>query len=270
MQNAFSFFKIKLVAIVVCCFSNIYAQVEVPTKKSLETSVYDGAGMLSQSEKKTLEQKLIHYADTTSTQIVIATIPSLEGGSIDILATDWAHKWGVGQEKKDNGVFVLIAESEHKIVIKTGYGTQIYLTDAISKTIIEQIILPEFKKEQYYIGLDKGVTAIMQVLNGTFKNDGKSKKDTSKLFFLMVIIVVIVVLLLISKRNKKNGKGNNGKGGRKSGGFDIFDALLIGSIGSSFGGGFGGGSSGGGFGGGGFSGGFGGGGFGGGGAGGSW
>lgn len=242
-----------------------FAQVEVPPKPSQETSVYDNADILSLSEEKALEQKLINYADTTSTQIVIATIESIKGGSMDVLATEWAHKWGIGQAGKDNGLMVLISEGDRRIEIKTGYGLEPYLTDATTKTIIDQIILPEFRKGDFYTGLDKGTTAVFQVLNGTFEGAPRQNNNTGfpVKFIFLGIFFVFILIAIFSRKN------NGGKNGGRRGGMDFLDVLILSSLGSSFGrGGFGGGGSFGG--GGGFGGGFGGGGFGGGGAGGGW
>lgn len=243
------------------------AQRQIPDKPSMQTSVYDGAHMLSSSEENSLETKLINYADTTSTQIVVVTINSLQGEYIGTYAAKWAQKWGIGDSKKDNGVLLMIAQKEHKIWITTGYGLEPYLTDATTSVIYRDIIRKEFKKENYYKGLDEGTTAIMQVLAGKFKGAPKATKGKGgfplrllpPLFFFIIIIIAIV--------RRRGGKGGNGKGG---GGGLLFDAILLSSLGRDGfgGGGFGGGS--GGFGGGGFGGGFGGGGFGGGGAGGGW
>lgn len=245
-----------------------FAQMEVPPKPSVETSVYDEANMLSASEKRQLEQKLINYADTTSTQIVIATIESLNGEYIGLFATKWAQEWGIGQSKQDNGLLVLLSETEQKIWISTGYGLEEYLTDATIKTIIDQIILPEFRKGNFYAGLDQGTTAIFQVLNGTFEGAPQAKGGGFPIHLIFLGIFFVFILIAIFSR-KNHG---DGKGGRRGGGLDFLDVLVLSSLGSSMGrGGLGGGSfGGGGFGGGGFGGGFGGGGFGGGGAGGGW
>ena len=146
-----------------------FAQRDVPKKPSKETSVYDEADMLSASEENTLEQKLIKYADTTSTQIVIVTVKTLNGEYEGTYAAHWAEAWGIGQSEEDNGLLVLVAEQEKKIWISTGYGLEPYMTDAKTKEIIEQIILPEFRTSNIYGGLDKGTTAIFQVLDGTFQ-----------------------------------------------------------------------------------------------------
>ena len=249
-----------------------FAQLNIPDKPSKETSVYDGANVLSSAEKNTLTQKLVRYADTTSTQIVIATIPTLNGEHIGTYANEWAHEWGIGQEGKDNGFLVLLSIKDRQIFIATGYGVEEYMTDAQSKTIIDQVILPEFRSGSYYEGLDKGTTAIMQVMNGTFEaNQGNRGVGFNPFPIIVVFIIFIVIIISIIKKN--NG-GGGGRGGRRNGADTLFDAIILSSLGRGmFGGGSSGGfggSSGGGFGGGGFGGGFGGGGFGGGGAGGSW
>ncbi|MFP4161045.1 MAG: TPM domain-containing protein, partial [Ectothiorhodospira sp.] len=99
----------ELSLLVVCFFlfsGSIFAQREIPPKPSEETSVYDEADILSSSEEQQLEQKLINYADTTSIQIVIATIESLQGEYEGVYAPEWAQEWGIGQSEEDNGLLV--------------------------------------------------------------------------------------------------------------------------------------------------------------------
>ena len=241
-----------------------FAQFDIPKKPDFQTSVYDYANVLSATEKKQLEEKLIRYSDSTSTQIVVITIESLKGEDIGILTPKWGQTWGIGgSEQNDNGVIILLAKAERKIWISPGYGLEDRLTAGIGGEITRNIIIPEFKAGSYYNGLDKGSDAIFDVFKGKYKGERKkNKKD--KFPALPFIIIVVIVLFLIS-RGRKNG-GNSGNSG---GGPNLLDVIILSSLGRS-GGGFGGGSSGGGFGGGGFGGGFGGGGFSGGGSGGSW
>ncbi len=246
------------------------AQRDIPPRPSEQTSVYDEADLLSSADERRLEQKLINYADTTSTQIVVVTIPSLEGEYEGTYAAHWAHEWGIGQSKKDNGLLMLIAQKERKIWITNGYGLEEYMTDAKTKEIIELIILPEFRNGDIYAGINKGTTAIFQVLSGTFKGaPGPTGSGGGGFSIRTIVFLFIFIIIIISMFNKKGGGRS---GGRRTGRSTLWDAIILSSLGrGSFGGGgFGGGSSGGGFGGGGFGGGFGGGGFGGGGAGGSW
>lgn len=243
-----------------------FAQFKIPPKPDFQTSVYDYANVLSASEKSSLEEKLVRYSDSTSTQIVVATVETINGEDIGILTPKWGHEWGVGQAKEDNGVFILLAEKERKIWISPGYGVEDRMTAGITGELIRNIIIPEFKAGSYYNGLDKGSDAIFDVLKGKYKGTRKTDKGESNSGGLILFIVIFIILIVIIAKNK-----NNKNGGNRGGGMDLTDIILLSSLGrgfggSSSGGGFGGGSSGGG----GFGGGFGGGGFSGGGAGGSW
>ena len=243
-----------------------FAQFDIPEKPSFQTSVYDYANVLSAEEKAQLEEKLIRYSDSTTTQIVVITIESLKGEDIGILTPKWGHTWGIGgTEKNDNGVIILLAKAERKIWISAGYGLEDRLTAGIGGEITRNIIIPEFKAGSYYKGLDKGTDALFDVFKGKYKGERKQTKD-KKIPILPIIIIVFIIIVLASK-NKKDG----GNSGNSDGGPSLLDVILLSSLGRGGGfgggsGGFGGGSSGGG----GFGGGFGGGGFSGGGSGGDW
>jgi len=227
------------------CFSNVvFAQFDIPEIPKEQTSIYDYINLLSATEKQNLEQKLIKYSDTTSTQMVVAIISTTKGENIGLLAPKWAQKWGVGQAKEDNGVFILLAKDDRKIWISPGYGVEDRLIAGIVGELIRNIIIPEFKRDNYYSGLDKGVDAIFEVLTGAYQGQRKSSGSNE-------------IPIGISK-NRRNG------GGKRSLSSSILDVIILSSMGRRSSGGFGRSSGGG------FSGGFGGGGFSGGGAGGSW
>ncbi|MEO9512643.1 MAG: TPM domain-containing protein [Flavobacteriaceae bacterium] len=254
--------------LIALCFVSLgWGQFTIPKKPQKQTSVYDYVNLLPASQSKALEQKLIRYSDSTSTQIVVAIINSTEGENINYLGAEWGQKWGIGQAEKDNGILVLLAKDDRRIAINTGYGVEGSLTDFMSKRIIESIIIPEFKKGDYYSGLDKGSDAIFQVLNGEFKEERSFGNDQGLPFkSLLPFIIFIVIIIILSRRNKNN---RGGRGGNRKSGMDLWDMIILSNMGRSSrssGGGFGGG----GFGSGSFGGGFGGGGFGGGGASGGW
>ncbi len=256
IKSIFSF----LILFVVCHVS--FAQFEVPPKPKLQTSVYDYVELLSSSQKHNLEQKLIRYSDTTSTQIVIAIINSTEGENINFLGAKWGQEWDIGQEKEDNGVLILLAKNDRKIAINTGYGVEHLLTDAMSKRIIERDIIPYFKQNNYYGGLNRGSDAIFEVLNGEYHGTRKSTNEFPIGLIFILLFIFIIILISISK-NKRGGSNNRGN---RTTGTDILEAIILSNMGR---GSYKRGSSGWG-GSGGFGGGFGGGGFGGGGASGSW
>ena len=241
-----------------------FAQLTIPEKPTLQTSVYDYANVLSATEKTQLEEKLIKYSDSTTTQIVIVTIETLKGEDIGILTPKWGQTWGIGgTAKNDNGVLILLAKAERKIWISAGYGLEDRLTAGIGGEITRNIIIPEFKAGSYYKGLDKGTDALFDVFKGKYKGE-RVKKTKDKGFPILPLIVIVIIILVLISRNKGGG-GNSGNSGGGIGS-SLLDVIILSSLGrNSGGGGFGGGSSGGGFGGG-----FGGGGFSGGGSGGGW
>lgn len=266
--NLFKHTKI-LFVLFICCFANTFAQDYLPKKPTKQTSVYDQAKMMSESESKRIESKLIKYFDTTSTQIVVVTIESLEGHEIGIFGTELAHLWGIGGKEEDNGVLILASKKDRKITIRTGYGVEHLLTDALSRRIIENIITPEFKKGNFYKGFEGATSVIIEILAGEYKGSPATNNQDEGIPIGLIVFIFLILMMILSRRKK--GGGNNK--GNKSGGFSILDAIILSNMGRGGygrGSGFGSGSSGGFGSGGGFGGGFGGGGFGGGGASGGW
>lgn len=246
--------------------STMWAQFTIPSKPKKNLFVYDYAELLNSQQTEHLQSKLYRYDDSTSTQIVVAIIDDLQGEDISMLSTKWAQAWGVGGEKEDNGIFILLKKDKNgpggQIDIATGYGIEYRMTDRMSKQIINRVVIPNFKQERYYEGLNQATDAIIATLNGEFVRQEK-KQDGS--FWIPLLFMLFIVLIIIFGNR---GKGSGGSGGRRQGSPSLLDMLILGNMGSSSGSGFRGGGS---FGGGGFSGGsFGGGSFGGGGASGSW
>ena len=256
------YLKVSLIILFLWC-APLWSQFEIPEKPALQTSVYDYVNLLTDQQKVALSNKLVRYSDSTSTQIVVTIIASTNGENINYLGVNWGQEWGVGQEGKDNGILIILAENDRKVAISTGYGVEGSLTDALSKRIIENVILPKFRTGNYYAGLNKGSDVIFQVLNGEFEEDRTFGDNSGSPFssFLPFIIFLVILFILWSRKNNDN----DGSGGRRRGGLSPWDMIILSNMGRSSS------SSGGGsFGGGGFGGGFGGGGFGGGGASGGW
>jgi len=270
--------KVKLVFSFIITFLSFglsHAQYDIPEKPDFQTSVYDYYKLLNASEKNSLEQKLVKYSDTTSTQIVIAIISSTQGENINYLGAQWGEKWGIGQAKEDNGILILLARDDRRIAINTGKGVEYLLTDAMSKRIIERDIIPYFKQNDYSGGLNRGVDAIFEVMTGEYKGTRKSSQSNDFPIGFIFILFFIFIIILISISKNKRGGGKGGNRGNRSDGADILEAIILSNIGRGSyrrgsSGGFGGGWSSGGSSGGGFGGGFGGGSFGGGGASGGW
>lgn len=234
--------------------------------------VNDYTQTLSSDQVSQLEQKLVAFNDSTSTQIAVVVINSLEGYDVADYTQRLAESWGVGGEKNNNGVVLLVSLGDRKVTIQTGYGVEGALPDAIARRIIENEITPNFRSGDYFAGISQGTDAIISYTKGEYKNDTPKVRKKSGSSMVPFIIIFIVIILAAIKRGGGGRGGSQVIGGRGSA--SPFWWLLLGSqLGrGSSGGGFGGFSGGGGgFGGGGGGfGGFGGGSFGGGGASGSW
>ncbi|WCO02321.1 TPM domain-containing protein [Psychroserpens ponticola] len=259
------------VLLLVCSFS-LFAQYNIPEKPNFIPPVIDSTNTLSQSEYKQLYDKLKNYNDSTSTEVIVVIIPTTKGENIGLLTPKWGQKWGIGQAKEDNGVFILLASNDRKIWISPGYGVEDRLTAGITGELIRNVIIPEFKKEDYYQGLNKGTDAIFEVLSGKYQSNTEANSNEFPFIIFIFLFIIFIIFLIAISKNRRDG--NNGKGGNHTNGTSILDAIILSNMGrgsygrsssGSFGGGFSGGSSSGGFGG--FGGG---GGFSGGGAGGSW
>lgn len=264
---------LSLVFVLSSCFLfKAYGQYDIPAKPKFIPPVIDSTKTLKKYEYEALYNKLKNYSDSTSTEIIVVIIPTTKGENIGLLTPKWGQEWEIGKENKDNGVFVLLAKNDRKIWISPGYGVEDRLTAGIVGEITRNSIIPEFKRGDYYSGLDKGIDAIFEVLNGSYKNTRKS--NPTRFPFEIFIFLFIIFIIFIIAISKTRGGGKGGNRGNKSEARSLLEAIILSNMGrgsysrgSSSGGfgGFGGGSSGGGFGG--FGGG---GGFSGGGAGGSW
>ena len=238
----------------------VSAQIEkiIPAKPSKsEGLVIDYTGTLTSSQKQALNQKLILYDDSTSSQIAVVIIGSLQGYDVAEYAIALGRKWGIGGSEFSNGVLVLVAMDDRKSRIEVGYGLEGAIPDITGKSIIDNDLTPNFKQGNYYRGLDLATDEIIKAAAGEYKapaNYGRKKKKS--LGWSSIIFIIIFLIIAMA------GAGGSGSGGTMSGAGWIIGSML-GSSGRSSGW-SGGGSSGGGFGG------FGGGGFGGGGASGSW
>ncbi|WGQ12290.1 TPM domain-containing protein [Pedobacter gandavensis] len=229
--------------------------------------VNDYTGTLTPAQLQQLEQKLVAFDDSTSTQIAIAIVKSVGDYDIGEYALELGRKWGVGGKGKDNGIMIVAALGDRKISIQTGYGVEGVLPDLYVRRIIDNDIKPYFKTGDYFGGLQSGTDAIISYTKGEYKNDKpKAGKGEGGAGGIIVIIIIVIVVIIVLKKG-----GGSGGGGQVIGSRGVADALfwsmLLGGGRGSSGSGFGGGSSSGG--GGGF-GGFGGGSFGGGGSSGSW
>ena len=242
--------------------NNSFAQ-NIIAKPSPATLVTDVAGVLTPEQKQALENKLVAIDDSSSNQIAVVIIPSLDGYPKEEYATKLFRAWGIGNKKTNNGVLLLIAINDREIRIEVGYGLEGAIPDITALNIVDNDIKPAFKAGNYYEGIDQATDNIAKAAVGEYK-EARAKKTRSKSkgsggLFLIILIIILAVL--------RNGRGGGGSNIGRSGFSDVATGMLLGSLlggGGRGGGGWGDSGGGGGFGG------FGGGSSGGGGAGGSW
>lgn len=173
--------------------------------------VYDLAGVMTNSETAQLETKLRFYNDSTSTQISIVIIPTLDGYEVSDYANRLAREWKIGQKGQNNGLLVLAALKERKIRFEVGYGLEGVITDAISKRIIEEALKPNFKAGNYYQGLDEGISKVILALRGEYKAE-KHKKDKGFPVSALIIFIgflAFVLFLSSGKQASSMAKNNN-------------------------------------------------------------
>lgn len=222
-QCAMRFLVLLLMAMPLAGFS----QRAVPAHEGIW--VHDEAHILSAQTVQALEYQLQAHRDSTSNQIAVLIVPSLDGDDIDSYANRVFNDWKLGNKTNDNGVLLLIALQEKRMRIEVGQGLEGVLTDLMSSRINRNEVAPHFRVQDYDGGVQAGVSAIIQVIKGEYVNDApparkRGGKRSSPLF---TILIVLAIIFFLSRR-----RGGGGGGYWSSGG---------GWIGPMGGGGFGGG-----------------------------
>jgi len=238
-------FLIKLLFIFILTVQSSFA-LEVPR---LAGRVNDYANILTSGQKSSLENLLKKTETVSSAQVVLLTIKSLEGENLEEFSITVAEKWKLGQKEKDNGVLLLIAINDKKIRIEVGYGLEGTLTDLKCGYIIRQLIVPGFRKGNFYSGINNGLTAITGLITKEYEitpeqlNEYERGTDPAKVghsIFIFIVFVIIILSIIF--------KGRSRRGYRSSGGFWVSGGGGFSGGGFSGGGGsFGGGGSSGGW-----------------------
>lgn len=207
----------------------------------LSGRVVDTANLIEPAVRQQLAQQLAAHEQTTGEQVVVVTLPDLQGTSIDDFGYQLGRHWGIGQKDKNNGALLIVARDERKLRIEVGYGLEDRLTDAQTSVIIHQVITPAFKAGNFSKGISDGVAAMLVVLGGNpldepstvYESSGDPQNDFVSrhplLFVFLVMLFILTVFVCQMLGILPAGRGGSGGGG----GFG--------------GGGFGGGGGGGGF-----------------------
>jgi uncharacterized protein len=229
-----------IVAFVVLVITSIGA-LAAPTFPALTGRVVDDAGIIPAPVRTELDAKLAALEAKTTDQFVVVTLKSLGGYDISDYGYQLGRAWGIGQKGKNNGVILIVAPNERDVRIEVGYGLEGDLTDAVTRLIIENSILPKFRAGDMAAGIAAGVDDIVKVLSGdaaTYKEQAaKERKDFSAkrpdnqsgdgfAFILFIIILFIIFsrlgrwpwLFLGGGRNSGGGGWSSGGGGSSSGG----------------------------------------------------
>lgn len=197
-----------------CLISTSYAELKFP---ALTGRVVDEAGMLSSTSRSDLDGRLASLEQQTSNQLVVVTLKSLHGTTIEDYGYQLGRHWGIGQKDKDNGVLLIVAPHERKTRIEVGYGLEGTLTDAKASQIIQGIILPAFRDGHMEQGIVSGAQAIIRTLapiNGdATPTEMKNKLAEDQSLTRIVFIIFFVVFILFARAfNNTCGRYVNSRG----------------------------------------------------------
>jgi len=224
----------RFIAVLIACLFSALPALAAPSFPALTGRVVDGAHVLSDQTRSDLDQKLAALEAKTSRQLVVVTLPSLQGYEISDYGYQLGRAWGIGQAKLNNGALFIIAPTEHKVRIEVGYGLEPILTDALSEVIIQQAVLPRFRAGDFNGGAEAGVAALIQQLSlDPSAAEAKAAAAAQQLqhqggsgaspFSILIIIIFIAIAF-----------------GRIFRGFGFWPLLFLGGLGGGGRGGYGG------------------------------
>jgi uncharacterized protein len=235
----------RLIRPLILLLAMLAAPVAAQDFPALTGRVVDAANIIPDSDEAALAQKLEAVETASSRQLVVATVPSLQGYPIEDYGYRLGRKWGIGQKGANNGMILLVAPNERKVRIEVGYGLEPIMTDALSGDIISQQILPAFKRNDYPGGINAGADAIIEQLRAPpeqaeqkalaaqqkARQPGRSSGGGSifpLVFWGVVLLFVILPMLRGGRRGRRHrrsgvwlwgpGLGGGGWGGGSSGG----------------------------------------------------
>ncbi len=190
-----------------------------PTFPALTGRVIDQAGILSPQAEQDLSAKLENLETTTGRQLVVATVPSLQGYPIEDYGYQLGRTWGIGEKDKDTGVILLVAPNDRKVRIEVGYGLEPVLTDALSSVIIQSAILPKFRDGDMQGGIIAGTNALVEQLSlpadqakariAEASQPAKQKARGSPIIGLFVtLFFILLISSLFRGRRSRSGLGS--------------------------------------------------------------
>ena len=196
------------------------------TFPALTGRVVDDAGILDPATKAALERKLADFETKTTGQLVVVTLKSLQGTSIEDYGYQLGRHWGIGQKEKNTGALLIVAPNERKVRIEVGYGFEGTLTDAVSRLIIENSILPRFRVNDFAGGITRGVDDIIQAVSvdsEEWKSRARQRPDDEPdladvLTLLFFLVIFIIIVSSIARRGRQQMQADPRGGARRRGG----------------------------------------------------
>ncbi len=191
---------------------------DIPVRPDPPRLVNDFTGLLAPAETQALESQLVAFDDSTSTQIVVVIVNDLKGYDVNQFAYTIGHSWQVGQKGKNNGIVLLVkpktSDSRGQVSIQSGYGMEATVTDALSKRIIENEIIPQFRQNNYYGGIEAGVKAIMLASKGQYKAEPKKARQGSYggLIIFLVIFIIFIIAAIGSRKQQYDAEHHSVSG----------------------------------------------------------
>ena len=232
----------KKTIVIIVVLLPLFSWAQLPVPELWSTRIHDEAGILNGEFVNSLDHELRVYEDSTSNQIAILIIPSLQDEAIEDYSLRVAEKLKAGQAEKDNGILILIATEDRAIRIEVGEGLEGVVPDAIANQIIRNEMAPSFRQNNYEGGIKAAVTALIQAIGGEYVADTRPGNRRGRGGSVWSTLIILIIIIIISRLR---GGGGNRRGGGWSSGAGWYGGGFLGGGGGG-GGGFGGGFSGGG------------------------
>ncbi len=234
--------KIKILLFTFCLLGFSFIPKKPNPPKLVNNLSQEFPEFLSLQDQQSLENKLVAFEKETSNQICVVFVDDYAGTSENDFATRIFNEWGIGQKGKENGVLVLVKvgtkDGNRRVYINTGYGLEGVIPDIMAKRIVDETIIPFFKQQKYYNGLDEGTNILMQLAKGEYQE--KQKEPETVIPIIVFIFIVLLFIILTRKASKYYGGHTFGNTGRSDWGRGFGGGGLFGGGGFSGGGGFGG------------------------------
>lgn len=215
--------------------------------------VNDYAKVMTSAKRADMDRLLGRLNEKSGIEIVVVTLKTFRPMTIEQYAVELFQKWGIGESGKDNGILILVAVEDRKVRIEVGYGLEGVVTDAQSKVIINDLMLPAFRQGNYNLGISSGAVMILRIIAQEYNIDlelgktplaspSKGRKASpvgsliTLLFFIMIFGLRFGTLFFImgsGRRSYWSGGGHYGGGGSFGGGFGGFGGGMSGGGGAS-------------------------------------